>query len=736
MKIDRRSFLSLGIGAAAGTALSPLPWKLTDDLSIWTQQWPWTPKPEDGRSYYVRTTCTLCPGGCGIAVRKIDDRAVKIEGMKKHPMNNGGVCILGASGLQFLYGPARIQSPLKRIGKRGEGRFEPISWNQAMSELADKLNTMRSEGKPHTLACISGTKNGTVAELIKRFFTAYGSSNFMYVPSIADTYAQTIKMMHGIDAAAGIDVEHADYILGFSSGVLEGWGPTVRMYRANSRLKSTDGTLTQIEPRLSSTAAKADKWIPIVPGTEGILALGLCHVIIQEYLYNSRFVDSFSTGFEGFKRHVLVGYSPDKVAEKTRVEPSVIIALARDFARAEHPVALCGRGEGDTPGDLGGFVAVHALNALVGNINRKGGVWTVPHLGYIQWDAVRPDETALRGLQHERIDGAGGGLQADSVLNRLPEAITQSKGYGIEMLLVSGANPIYTMRDTSAVIRAFDKIGAIVNFSSYMDETVLYSDLVLPNHAYLERYEDVPAPDMFHKPFIGLSQPVVKPVCNTRHTGDVIIETAARMKGTIAEHFKWPSYETCLQQTMGHKWGAMKKNGYWIDSGYTPPQWTETFEMLPRKFNFSASIFKNPVLIAPEGDPGDYPLLLIPFDSIRITNGAVVNPPFMTKTVSEKTLEKNDVYIEINPETAAGMGLGEGARVRLTTPRGSVNVKVHLFPGIGPGIVSMTKGLGHWNNDRYIAGKGKHVNRLIGPRPDPVTGLDAAWGIRAKLAKL
>ena len=107
MKIDRRSFLSFVIGGAAGTTLSPLPWKVLDDVSIWTQMWPWTPVPEDGEVSYVNSTCTLCPGGCGISVRLIDDRPVKIEGTEGHPVNDGGLCVLGLSGLQLLYAQSR-----------------------------------------------------------------------------------------------------------------------------------------------------------------------------------------------------------------------------------------------------------------------------------------------------------------------------------------------------------------------------------------------------------------------------------------------------------------------------------------------------------------------------------------------------------------------------------------------------------------------------------------------------
>jgi anaerobic selenocysteine-containing dehydrogenase len=159
MKIDRRGFLSLGAGATAGMMLSPLPWKLMDDLSIWTQNWPWTPIPQDGESSYENTFCALCPGGCSLSIRKIDDRVVKAEGAKDSFVNNGGICILGLSAPQLLYSPSRIRSPLKKVN----GKWIKISIQEAVSEIAEKLGDLREKGMPHTLACISGSKYGTLA---------------------------------------------------------------------------------------------------------------------------------------------------------------------------------------------------------------------------------------------------------------------------------------------------------------------------------------------------------------------------------------------------------------------------------------------------------------------------------------------------------------------------------------------------------------------------------------------
>ena len=257
MKLDRRSFLAFGIGTTAGSALTPLPWKLMDDVSIWSQNWPWTPVPEDGQVSYAHSVCGLCPGGCGITVRKVKDRAVKIEGMKDHPVNNGGICILGLSGLQLLYGPTRVKQPMKRVGNRGEGKWAPISWTEAIDTVSAKLKELRDKGEAHTVAGIMDSDRGSVPRLMERFLTAYGTPNFFRMPSVQDSYELTLYLMHGMRAMAAFDVEKSDYVLSFGSGLIEGWGAPVYMLQANSTWRKAGGKVVQVESRLSNTAAKS-----------------------------------------------------------------------------------------------------------------------------------------------------------------------------------------------------------------------------------------------------------------------------------------------------------------------------------------------------------------------------------------------------------------------------------------------------------------------------------------------
>jgi len=772
--MDRRTFLEILVGSTAGAGagfmLTPVNWKLMDDVTIWTQEvWPdfFAGIPERGEVTHANSVCNLCPGGCGIRVRKVADRATKIEGRRGYPVNDGGICILGAAGLQLLYGPWRVPSPLRRVGKPGSGKFEKISWEEAISEVVRKLSVLRRKGKAHTVASILGSDRGTVPNLFARFLEAYGSPNFICTTSAEDTSELALKLMQGGKASAGYDLERANFILSFGSGLIEGWGSPVRVIKAHSLWRSGNlkkrATVVQIEPRLSNTAAKADNWYPVNPGTEAALALGLAHVIIRESLYNIYFIRNHTSGFEdwtdsagkthmGFKRLVLTEYTPDAVSRTTGIAAKKIVKLARAFARARHPLAVWGRGKGSVSGSLYECMAVHALNALVGNINKSGGVSVRPEIATHTWPRVYQDATALAGFSRSRIDGANTNRYplTKYLPDRWPQIISRKKAGTIQALFVHDADPYYTTLDTSAVAKAFERIPFVVSFSSYLDETAFHSDLILPNHHYLERWEDLPTPIGLQKPILSLLRPVVPPQFDTRHVGDVLMTIARNLGGAVANAFPWRNYKALLQETMGDKWSTIKKTGYVEEADYQPPIWKDAFATRSRKFEFyitalnRAGMKRNKDLdylphyepITPEGDSETYPLTLIPYELIRLADGAIGNPPFCTKAVEMTELKGNDIFVEVNPKTAGDYGLAEGRYAMLETLKGKAKVLVHLSEGIMPGLVGMPKGLGHAGYDGYLAGKGVNVNSLMGVVEDPISGLCATWGIQAKLASV
>jgi anaerobic selenocysteine-containing dehydrogenase len=363
-------------------------------------------------------------------------------------------------------------------------------------------------------------------------------------------------------------------------------------------------------------------------------------------------------------------------------------------------------------------MAVHTLNALVGSINKKGGVWLVDGSDAVEW----PEFTSAAGADGPRADGAAN--DGPSLPNRLVQALLADSS-PLLALFVSEANPLYSLPDSQNVRKALAQIPYIVSFSSYMDETAAFADLILPNHHYLERLEDVPSPPGFPEKMVMLAQPAVEPQFNTRHTGDVVISLAGAVGGSVADAFTWENYAACLQEILGDSWDSLQEQGYVVNEG-------SALATDLTALNFSGVDAGG---VALEGAEGDFPLIFTPYDSLRLTSGYIGDTPFMMKTVEETILKGNDSLVEINPATAKKAGLRAGDAAVIETPRGRAKVRVHLYDGIRPGLIAMPRGLGHTAYDKYLADKGVNVNELIGPVEDPASGLDAAWGIRAKLSK-
>ncbi|MGD8971515.1 MAG: molybdopterin dinucleotide binding domain-containing protein, partial [Desulfobacterales bacterium] len=472
----------------------------------------------------------------------------------------------------------------------------------------------------------------------------------------------------------------------------------------------------------------------------GVLALSLAGVIVKESLYNTDFVNAQSSGFDSWQRMLIENFDTDSAAKMTGVDPSTIVNLARDFAGARKPLAVCGRGKGQTPGSLKEVMAVHALNALVGGISRQGGVRAVPEPDYIDWPEPEMDAVAAAGMQQGRVDQAGGRQypHARYLLNRLPEAVNSSADSPLQVLFVSDANPSYSLPNSKAFADAFKKIPMVVSFSPYLGETAELADFILPSPSYLEQYEDRPIAAGCPLPIVNLTRPVVKPLFNTRSVGDVMIELARSLGGTVAAAFPWEDYQTCLKETLGDKWTVLHEKGYWADDKFGTGGQPATFETKSSRFEFTNADIDAMARFAPvepEGDISAFPLVLVPYDTMRLWNGYIGDPPFVIKIVPDTVLKNNDVLIEINPATADKLGLQDGQTATLTTPRGRARVRVHLFEGIMPGVVALPTGLGHTAYGKFLAGKGANVNALIGSIEDAATGYEAVWGIRAKLDK-
>ena len=373
------------------------------------------------------------------------------------------------------------------------------------------------------------------------------------------------------------------------------------------------------------TAAKADEWIPIRPGTDGALALGIAHVLMNEDLYDQRFVEAHTFGFEAFKGLILEEYPPEAVAKITGVSAKTIERLARELAEGRPSLAIADRGVGNYTNGLYSRWAVHCLNALLGSIDAPGGVLIPPEIPPGAWPPLKRDALAKKGHRMPRIDGAGGPASplASSAIQALPDAIQRKEPYEVEALLFYYANPAFS---DPRLMAALAQVPFIVSFSPFMDETTEWADLVLPDHTYLERWQDHIALGTSY-PLFGLSQPVVKPFYDTRHTGDVLLALVGELGSPFQEAFPWPDFETLLKEqvrgifearrgilaealdepwyetfkrmgewptleTFEAFWKLLRERGGWWDPEYRFGQWERAFRTPSGRFEFFSQRLK------------------------------------------------------------------------------------------------------------------------------------------------
>ncbi len=636
--VTRRDFLTtLGV-AAGGTALAFAPDAAVKAFEMaWGEDWVKVPQ---GPESWVTSLCRQCPGGCGIRVRMIGNRPTKIEGNPFHPVNRGKLCPKGQSGLMSLNDPDRIRGPLQRVGDRGAGQWREISWDEAIKLVVNRLQESRVKKVPQSLAIMDGDTGSLTKTLWERFFSQFGSPNYINVPSGLDQgTVDAYYLMHGTKGNVVYDMELANYIVSFGADFLQSFWSPVQVMNAFGymrRGKDSRGKLMQVESRYSTTAAKADAWIPIKPGTEGVLALGMANFIIKEGLYDRKFIENQTFGFEdwqdpsggghqGYKTLVLQNYSPAVVSTITGVPVDSIMRMAKEFATQGPSLAI------GTRGDVYQQMSIHALNALVGNIDKAGGILTIKNMPVLDLPASEIDETAKRGLQVAPLGGAGHGhsVLASSSLTSFVEGVMQEKPYKISTLFFNNCNPLFTCQQIKDFSQAIGKIPFTVSFSPYMDDTTLFSDLVLPDHAVLEKWQSDLTYTLQGYPVVGIGKPVAAPRCNSKNTADVIIEMAKGMGGPVAKAFAWKDSQEALSDAMkklyemntgdifapaadeallrelvrrgwrapayknfAEFWQGMQEKGGWWNPAYTTEEWDRVFETPSRKFEFYSQVLK------------------------------------------------------------------------------------------------------------------------------------------------
>jgi anaerobic selenocysteine-containing dehydrogenase len=793
MKINRRDFLKMGGGAGVAVALGGGFWK-------WSQ-FPVAEKPNaPGVEQWVPTICGQCMGGCGILARKINGWVVNIAGNPLHPVNRGTLCPKGIAGLQGLYDPDRVRTPLKRIGKRGEGRWEPISWDEALQMVTTSLKDLRKDKNPHQLVVLGGKYRGLMRTLWERFLEAFGSPNYIdHQFQWEGTPDEGLFLTQGIYSTPAYDLENVQYLLSFGSELLESYWSPVQVLRAYGHFRrgrpGQRGKLVQIDPRLSITGIKADEWIPIQPGTEGILALGIAHMMIKEGLYKKDFISNHTFGFEGwtdqngkehlgFKEFILSEYEPNVVSKKTGVPVDTIIRLAREFATNQPSLAT---GFRDRPFHQ---MAVSVLNGLTGNIDTPGGILIPRNIPYQAFPPFKKDAIAQRGLAQERIDGK---KSLQGVIHQpflFAKNVLSGKPYKPKVLFLYYTNPLFSNPKPDLFAKAFAEIPFIVSFSPYMDDSTHFADLVLPDHTPLERWQDDPVFLNNGFPVLGIRQPVIKPLYQTRASGDVLLSIAKLLGGESRAALPWNDFKEVMiyglkgifearrgdafglqfdeawtrllqkggwwapsYKTFEELWKLIQERGGWWDPLYDFGEWDRIFQTPSKKFEFYAQGLKRMAsspISRTNGDPSflphweepkktvsekDYPFHLHLFKTMTVTGSRNANQPWLPEIMGSHLFERWNTWVEINPHTAKVLGISDGDWVWVESKFGKIKGKAKLYQGAIPEVVNIPFGLGRVSGGRWAKGIGSNPYQLLGDDLDPLTGNPVDRSPRVKIYK-
>jgi anaerobic selenocysteine-containing dehydrogenase len=547
----------LASGTAAATALMrdrlSGVGRAAEDIERWAT-------PEE---VLVPSICQQCPGGCGLLVRTLEGEVAGISGNPLHPVNRGALCPKAFGGLQVLYDPHRLKGPLARAGERG--RFRAIGWDEALSLVSARLSDLRAKDLAHTVVILGGQYRGYRDILWRRFAEAYGTPNYIRSRCFApEKPALAHRLMQGVTSPLSYDLAASRFILSFGASLLESWIGPVHTSQAFARLRRSGdrprGLLVQVDPRRSTTAIKADRWIPVAPGTDGVLALGIANAMIREGLYDQEFVGEQTFGFEdwvdgagrphlGFKNLVLQNYGLFTVSAATGVPVKNILEIARNLATLKPAVVIGERGPSYGPDDLHTRMAIHSLNALAGNIGVAGGLQIQGELPLTPLPAIIHDAAAKRGLAQPRIDGAGEKqyLLASDAPQLLPERIASATPYPVNALFLYATNPLANHPAKEALAAAMKKIPFIVSFSPFLDESSAMADLILPDHTYLERWQDDQVTHLAGFTCFSVARPASKPLHQTRNTADAVLQIGRALGGAVAQNLPWKNFESLLR---------------------------------------------------------------------------------------------------------------------------------------------------------------------------------------------
>jgi molybdopterin-containing oxidoreductase family iron-sulfur binding subunit len=677
---DRRDFLKLvGIGAAgAATGCAQPP---AEKLI------PYLVGPHDtlpGIAYRYASTCRECPAGCGVSVKTREGRAIKIEGLAAHPLNRGGLCARGQAGLQSLYDPDRIKSPMVKDG----AGWKPVTWDEALrlagTRLGDAARARRG------VALVTDHAPGSFQRLAGEWAAAMGGRHLVYEPFAHESLREANARTFGQAVVPHYDFAGARMLVSFGADFLETWLSPVTYARDFAEMRRDYGRrFVTVEPRLSMTGASADEWLAVRPGQEIAVTLGMAHVILNESLGP---VLAERAGLI----EAVAAWSPAAAAQRCDVPAETITRLAREFASHAPGLALAGGIAAQSDKSVALHAAVNLLNYAAGNVGRT----------------VRFDRT---------LD-----LDAVASFNDVQQLMSAMSGGAIDVLVVHGANPVYGVPAWAGFGAAMEKVPFRIAIASALDETAAACDMVLPAAHAIESLGDLEPARGVH----SVVQPAMQkvPMFDAKPAGEVLIALAASAQQGAGFPATWDDYVKNQWRRLHTRLGAERDfDAFWKDALQNGGVWEDVSAAAVR---WGAA----PAFAAPElQGAGDLALVLYP--SAQMYDGRGANKPWLQELPDPTTKAVWGTWAEIHPEIGARLGVKSGDPVRVQTDAGSVELPVYLYAGMRKDIVAVPLGQGHTAYGRYATGRGANGTQLLAAAQDEASGAVAYLSAKAGVTK-
>ncbi|MDF1591973.1 MAG: molybdopterin-dependent oxidoreductase [Desulfobacterales bacterium] len=709
--LTRRRFMQLTGAAAAGAAVGGQ----SRILHALVSKTAGDSKARIERKFSI---CDMCLNKCGLIAR-VDPYGVvkKLDPNPKFLKSRGMLCARGNAGIQQLYDPDRLKYPLLRKGERGQGRWQRLTWDQALDHAAEQLGRIAEKYTRCGVLFMAGSD--LQSTFVHRFANVFGSYNVVSHESncllslnraFLDTYGE-IPIP---------DMLNCKYVIMAGANRFEA---LVTPDSIDLMTAMQNGCkLVVLDPRFTKTAALASEWFPIRPGTDMAFFLAIAHVLITEKLYDPKFIAEKTFGIEQLSAHVKP-YPPEWAEKECEIPAGDIRRMARDLAAAA-PAAMVypGRRSSDYENSTQIRRSFAIVNALLGNWDRPGGLTAARKIGI---KSVPYDPPFYEDNPEKRIDADRSVMmfEEEGSFKHARDAVIEGKPYPVKGFFTYKINPMQTGANRSKTIEMIHTLDFMMTVDIAMSDTAWMADLVLPAPSYLEREDPVSALQGSSAcACMVMRDPVVPALFESRPVFWIVTELSKRLG--LGEHFNYTlaDYRKKQLEELPDAMDALLKDGVYYNPGKLYGVYEgKVFKTLSKKIEIynqryaDAGIDPLPVYQPPQQVP-EGKFRIVVGRNAYITQGSSTNNELLHELLPENALW-------IHPKPAGRLGIKQGDSVAVTSPVGKGILKAHVTQETRPDTVYMDSGYGALSKGlTHVFGRGACIADILEDYNDKISG--------------